>query len=172
MSCCSKLKEIVKKILKAIKPLLTIALLAAAAYFLFFAPAGMLTPLSGVSWLPAWAKTASASATTWGVAALGAALVINPDGVSDIMSNAANAVGTVAGKVAGGLAAGVVGGVTASVFGMSPTALIALAGLLYFFVFSDDAKDNRDAVAAVLPDRTEKSDDQKKSLAAPREVPL
>lgn len=151
MSCCSKLKEIVKKIIKAIKPLLTIALLAAAAYFFWWSAPGMLTPLAGVSWLPAWATTASASATTWGVAALGAALVINPGGVGDLMGEAAEAVGSVAGRVTTGLAAGVATGVTGALFGMSPTALIATGLLLYFFVFSDDSKKNRDAVKDVLP---------------------
>lgn len=144
MSCCSKLASIVKKLVGALRKVLVIVLLVAAVYFTWFAAPGMLTPLSGLSWLPAGITTLSASGTVWGVAALGAALIVDSEAVADVVGGAANAVGTTAGRVVTGVAGGLVAGVTGSALGMSPLTLLAVAGLLYFFVFSDKAKKRRD----------------------------
>lgn len=135
MSCCGKLGEALKKIFDALKPLLAVALLCVSAYFLFLAPAGATvgSVFGGLSWMPSVITTSTVSATTAGYLALGAAVIVDADGVSELAASAANTVGNIAGNVVAAAAAGA----SAALFGGNAWlwALGALA--LYFLVIGD-----------------------------------
>lgn len=133
---CKGISSILKSIVNALKPILTIALLAAAAYFLFIAPAGatLAGTFSGISWMPAVIAESALSVTTAGYIALGAAVVLNPEGVAQVTSSVAEGVGSIAGAVLSGVATGLVQG--------SSIGTWALYGALaWFFLFRKDSKD-------------------------------
>lgn len=154
---CSGISSILKSIVNALKPILTIALLAAAAYFLFIAPAGatLASTFSGISWMPAVIAESSISVVTAGYLALGAAVVLNPEGVAQVVSSVANSVGTVAGSVISGVATGLISG--------SNIGTWALYGALaWFFLFRKDSKDET-YVDRQLRRRDEREDAEYKS---------
>lgn len=164
MSCCGKLGEALKKIFNALKPLLAVALLCVSAYFLFLAPAGATvgSVFGGLSWMPSVITTSTISATTAGYLALGAAVIVDADGVSKLAGSVANKVGRIAGKVVAAAAAGA----GAGLFGGNAWiwALGALA--LYFLMTGDDeeestSKDGSAPEADAPPARAE----QKTSLS-------
>lgn len=138
MSCCGKIGAVLKKILSKLKPILTVLLLAFAAYMLFFvAPGTMVTLFEGFSWLPAWATTATATASVWGYAALGLALVINPEGVSEVAGSIAGTIGSVAGSVISGAVGGAAAGLLSNPwFGLAA----AVAVWFLFFRKGDDGE--------------------------------
>lgn len=145
MACCSKIGEFLKKIVNALRPLLAVVLLCTAAYFAFFTGPGMIAALEGFTFLPAFITAATAPASVWAFAALGAALLIDGETVGEIAGSVASTVGEIAGDVASSVATGVLGGL----FGgsTSVTTWLALAALAYFFIFSDGAKNNRQSVS-------------------------
>lgn len=133
---CKGISSILKSIVNALKPILTIALLAAAAYFLFIAPVGATlgSTFAGVSWMPAVIAESALSVATAGYLALGAAVVLNPEGVAEVASSVANGVGSVAGSILSGVTKGLVKG--------SSIGTWALYGALaWFFLFRKDSKD-------------------------------
>lgn len=134
MSCCSKIGDILRQIVDALGPILTIALLCVAAYFLIFAAPEALTALSGFTWLPTSLTTLSLQASTWGYLALGAAVVLDPATAAEIVGSVASGVGTIAGTVV----TSVVGGVVSGLFGTSTSnlLLIGLAGYLLYAYFT------------------------------------
>lgn len=143
-----------KSILDAIKPILTIALLCFAAYALILAGPGVLPFLKGIAWLPA--TVAGASATTLGYIALGAAIILDPDGVADVAGGVADTIGTVAGAVVSGAVGGLLTGVTG---GSSLLGWAALAAAAWFIFFRKKDKD----------DERKKEGDDSDKCSAPRE---
>lgn len=146
MSCCSKLGNIIKKVINALKPILVVALLCVAAYFLILAPAGAVALFEGFTFLPTFVTSLSLQASTWGYLALGAAVMVDPAAVGEIAGNAAKAVGEVAGTVVSAAA----GGVAASLFGGSSGWVFAAVGafLFYKFFLASDDDDEREAEPA------------------------
>lgn len=142
MSCCSKLGDIIKKVINALKPILVVALLCVAAYFLILAPAGSVALFEGFTFLPTFATSLSLQASTWGYLALGAAVMVDPNAVGEIAGNAAEAVG----KVAGTVAAGVAGGVATGLFGGSNGWFFAAIGafLLYKLFIAKDGDEEEE----------------------------
>lgn len=153
MACCSKIGEFLKKIVNALRPLLAVVLLCTAAYFAFFAGPGMIAALEGFTFLPAFITAATAPASVWAYAALGAAILIDGKTVGELAGSVASTVGEIAGGVATSVATGVLGGLVGG--STSVTTWLALAALAYFFIFSDSAKDNRRSVSNAF-----KSDDK------------
>lgn len=161
MSCCGKLGEALKKIFNALKPLLAVALLCVSAYFLFLAPAGATvgSVFGGLSWMPTAIATSAVSASTAGYLALGAAVLVDSEGVSQLAGSVASTVGKVAGTVvaaaAGGLASGLFGG---------NAALWIIGGLaLYFLLKSDDEEEKEDGAR----DADVEKGDLKREVPAP-----
>lgn len=133
---CKGISSILKSIVNALKPILTIALLAAAAYFLFIAPVGATlgSTFAGISWMPAVIAESALSVATAGYLALGAAVVLNPEGVAQVASSVANGVGAVASSIVSGVLKGFASG--------SNIGSWALYGALaWFFLFRKDSKD-------------------------------
>lgn len=144
MSCCSKLGDIIKKVINALKPILVVALLCVAAYFLILAPAGSVALFQGYTFLPTFVTSLSLQASTWGYLALGAAVMVDPSAVGEIAGNAAEAVG----KVAGTVVAAAAGGVASGLFGGSNGWFFAAIGafLVYkLFIAKDDDEEEEDA---------------------------
>lgn len=143
MSCCSKIGDIIKKVINALKPILVVALLCVAAYFLILSPPGALALFEGFTFLPAFVTSLSLQASTWGYLALGAAVMVDPNAVGEIAGNAAEAVGEVAGTVI----AGVAGGVASGLFDGSNGWFFAAIGafLVYkLFIAKDDDKKKKE----------------------------
>lgn len=136
MSCCSSITDVLKKVLSAIAPIVAIALVCFAVYALFIAGPGVLGALQGLSWMPA--GLAAMEATTLGYIALGAALIISPETVTEI----ATSIATTVGKVAGTIATAALGGLAGGLFDVSsPWGLALLAGAFYYFVLRDKKTD-------------------------------
>lgn len=133
---CKGISSILKSIVNALKPILTIALLAAAAYFIFIAPAGATlgSTFAGISWMPAVIAESTLSVATAGYLALGAAVVLDPEGVAAVTSSVANNVGSVAGSILSGVTAGLVSGSNIG-------AWVLYGALAWFFLFRKDSKD-------------------------------
>lgn len=145
MGCCSQITDMLKSILSALGPIIAIALVCFAVYFIFLAGPGVLTALAEFTWLPASLTGLTLEAATWGYLALGAAVIISPETVTAIAGTAAKVVG----KVAGAVVAGVAGGLVAGATGMSFTslALWGIGGYLLFTLLTKDKKEP--AVTAV-----------------------
>lgn len=148
MSCCGKLGEALKKIFNALKPLLAVALLCASAYFLFLAPAGATvgSVFGGLSWMPSVITTSAMSATTAGYLALGAAVIVDADGVAELASSAAKTVGNIAGKVVAAAAAGA----SAGLFGGNAW-LWALGALAVYFLVAGDSDEEDTSKDSAVP---------------------
>lgn len=125
----------------ALGPILQIVLLCVAAYFLWFAPQVVTAALSGFTWLPAAISTATFSAATWGYLALGAAVLIDPEGFGEIAGGVAETVGEVAGSVIAGAA----GGVATGLFGTSWTTIFfgAIGAYLLYGYLTRDKSDEQ-----------------------------
>lgn len=167
MSCCAKLGEIVKKLLNVVKKVLAIVLIAVAVYFFWFAGPEVIAALASFEFLPAVMTTFTASPFVWGTAALGAALLLDGPGIAKIAGKAATSVGKVVGTTVGGLTSGIVGGVSASLFGMTPGALLLLGLAAYWLFFSDNSKDNRSEVKSWFKDDEGKKDAQSQKVEVP-----
>lgn len=132
MSCCGKLGAALKKIFNALRPLLAVALLCVAAYFLFLAPVGATvgSVFGSISWMPLAVSGSAMTATTAGYIALGAAVLVDAEGIGEIVGSA---VGTVA-NTAGAVIAAAAGGAASGLFGGNflPFALGAFALYLFF----------------------------------------
>lgn len=137
MSCCSKIGEILKSIVKALKPILAVALLAFAAYAIWVVGPAALGSVPALSWMPA--AVLGMSGTTAGYIALGAALIVDGDTIASIGGELAEGVGEVAGAVIGGIGAGLVSSVTSS--SLFPW-LIGGAILWYFWSRDDEKGDD------------------------------
>lgn len=162
MSCCGKLGEALKKIFNALKPLLAVALLCVSAYFLFLAPAGATvgSVFGGLSWMPTAITTSAISASTAGYLALGAAVLVDSEGVSQLAGTVASSVGKVAGTVVAAAAGGLVSGLSGG------NALLWIIGglALYFLLTSDDDERKEDDVRDV----DVKEGDLEREVPAPR----
>lgn len=131
MSCCKSIGEALKKVLKAIAPILAIALIAFAAYAYFVVGAAQLGSVAALSWMPA--GMAAISGTTAAYIALGASILLDPSTVGEVLGDVAEGVGSVIGDVIGGVAGGLFGG---------NFLLIALGGLaLWWFLSKDDEEE-------------------------------
>lgn len=141
MSCCGKLGAALKKIFNALRPLLAVALLCVAAYFLFLAPVGATvgSVFGSISWMPAAISGSAMAATTAGYLALGAAVLVDAEGIGEVVGGA---VGTVA-RTAGAVVAAAAGGALSGLFGGNflPLALGAFA-LYLFFTRKKDKDEN------------------------------
>jgi hypothetical protein len=136
MSCCSKIGEILKSIVKALAPILAVALLAFAVYAIWVVGPATLGSVSALSWMPT--AVFGMSGTTAGYIALGAALIVDGDTIADIGGEIAEGVGEVAGAVIGGIGGGLVSSVTSS--SLFPW-LVGGAILWYFWSRDDEEKD-------------------------------
>lgn len=140
MSCCSKISEILAKVMKALGPILTIALVAFAAFCAFAGP-WFIPALEGfLGFLPS--AMIGLQATTWAYMALGAAVLVDSFTGGEVLGSIANGIGKVAGKVI----AGVVGGVGVGIFGtggFSTLFLYGSLGLLAYFLLTSDSKDEK-----------------------------
>lgn len=162
MSCCNKLSDIIKKVISALKPILVVALLCVAAYFLILAPAGAVALFEGFTFLPAFVTSVSLKASTWGYLALGAAVMVDPAAVGEVAGNVAESVGQIAGTVISAAA----GGVASSLFGGSSSWILAAAGafLFYKFFLASDDDEKREAEA---PSDKSTGDHKKREAKAP-----
>lgn len=140
MSCCSSITDVLKNILKAIAPIVAIALVCFAIYAIFLAGPGALAFLQGVTWLPAGIVAMEAS--TLGYLALGAALVVSPETVTEIATSVAKTVGNVAGIVIAGVTGGLVSGLFGGASGTTILGYAAVAALAYYFLFKKKDKDS------------------------------
>lgn len=132
MSCCSSITDVLKNIIKAIAPIVAIALVCFAVYAIFLAGPGALALLQGVTWLPAGLVAMEAS--TVGYLALGAALLVSPETVTEIATTVAKTVGSVAGTVLAGVTGGLVSGLFGGASGTTILGYAALAALAYYFL--------------------------------------
>lgn len=112
MSCCRKIGEVLKSIVKALKPILAVALVAFAAYAVWVVGPATLGSVPALSWMPS--AILGMSGTTAGYIALGAALIVDGDTIANIGGELAEGVGEVAGAVIGGIGAGAVSSITSS----------------------------------------------------------
>lgn len=135
MSCCSKISEILSKVLKALGPILVIALLAFAAFALFAGP-WFIPALEGfMTFLPS--AMIGLEATTWAYMALGAAVLVDSLTGGEVIGSIAAGIG----KVAGSVIAGVAGGLGTGLFGeggFSKVLVYAGLGVLAYFLLSKD----------------------------------
>lgn len=138
MSCCGKIAAVLKKVLDALGPILAVALVCFAAYLLVFATPGFIVAMEGFVSLPAFLT--GLEATTWAYIALGTAVIISPETVTEIASEAGQFVGKAVSNIAGAVVAGAAGGVTGFFSdGLGQGLLYAgLAYLAYVFFFKDD----------------------------------
>lgn len=135
MDCCGKIGDILKSIMNAIRPLLAIALICVAAYFMWWAPTGAWAAFAAnITWMPAF--LVGASNTTLAIVAFGAALVVDSDTVVALAASGARAVGNVIGSVIGAVATGLTGGL----FGKDGLAFLVGGLALYWFLTSDSEK--------------------------------
>lgn len=146
MSCCNKITDILKGILKAIGPILTIALLAFAAYMIIFEGPLFMSALQGfVGILPE--AILGLEAATYGYIALGAAVIVDASTGGEMIGSIVTGVAKVAGKII----AGVAGGVATGLFGpggLSNLLLYGSLGLLaYWFIVK--RKDDEDPAATL-----------------------
>lgn len=132
MSCCKSIGAALKKIVKAIAPILAVALLAFAAYSYFVIGPAALGSVKALAWLPA--GMAGLSGATAAYIALGASVVLDPSAAGDVLGGAAEAVGEVAGDVLGGLVTGITGGGS-----LLPLLLGGLA--IWWFFLRDKSED-------------------------------
>lgn len=169
MSCCSGLANVLKKVFNALKPLLTVALLCAAAYFLFLAPATATlgSTLGSLSWMPTVIAESTLAASTVGYIALGAAVLVDPEGIGELAGSAAQTIGKVAGSVVAGLAGGVAGGL----FGGNFLGFAALGALAWFLFFRKDDDGETVSERAGWTD-TKAIRDKKREAAADREISM
>lgn len=144
MSCCSKIADILKKVLSALGPILAIALVCLAAYFFIWAGPGFITAMEGYLSLPSF--LVGLEPTTWGYIALGMAVVASPETITQVATSAGKFVGKVVSNVAGAILAGVAGG--ASGFfsgGLGQGILFAgLAYLGYKFFIAERKEESRE----------------------------
>lgn len=154
MDCCGKIGEVISKIMDAIKPILAVVLLAVAAYYLWWAqPGAWASMVAGMEWMPA--ILAGASNELIATLAFGAALVVSPETVVEIASQAAKTVGSVASKVVAATATGLAAGL----FGENGLALLIGAAVLYFFLTRDKAeKEKVEESVPVSEKRVSKTD--------------
>lgn len=138
MSCCSKIGEVLKSLVKALKPILAVALVAFAAYAVWVVGPATLGSVPALSWMPA--TILGMSGTTAGYIALGAALIVDGDTIANIGGELAEGVGEVAGAVIGGIGAGLVSSVTSSSF----LPLLIGGAIFWFFWLRDDRKEEKD----------------------------
>lgn len=164
MSCCGKIGEALKKVFKVLKPLLAVALVAFAGYLLWLVPAGATlgSVLAGVSWLPAALTTSTITATTAAYIALGAAVVIDSEGLGAAAGSVAKGVGTVAGKVLAGAAAGVAAGVSG---GNNWLLYAALAAAAWYFLFRDE-EDKETETESASPNQRKATTEETSAIAA------
>lgn len=150
MSCCKSIGEALKKVLKAIAPILAIALIAFAAYAYFVVGAQALGSVAALSWMPA--GMAALSGTTAAYIALGASVLLDPSAAGEVIGDVGEGIGTVITKVIGGVAEGMFGG---------NFLLFAIGGLaLWWFLSKDDEKTTTEVeVKAVPPETSAKSMD-------------
>lgn len=135
---CKAIGAVLKKIVKALKPILAVALLAFAAYAFFVIAGSTLGSVAALSWMPAGAATLTG--TTAAYIALGAAVLIDGSTVGSIVGSAAKGVGKVAGAVVSGVVGGALAGVTGGNFW-----LYAIGGVaLWYFLSSDDDKKKKE----------------------------
>lgn len=127
MSCCSKIGEVLKSLVKALKPILAVALVAFAAYAIWVVGPAALSTVPTLSWMPT--TILGMSGTTAGYIALGAALIVDGDTIANIGGELAEGVGEVAGAVIGGIGAGVVSSATSSPF----FSLLVGGAIVWFF---------------------------------------
>lgn len=143
MSCCGKLGAALKKIFNALRPLLAVALLCVAAYFLFLAPAGATvgSVFGSVPWMPLAVSGSAMTATTAGYVALGAAVLVDAEGIGGIVGDAAGAVA----RTAGAVVAAAIGGAASGLFGgdFLPLALGAFVLYLFFTRKKDEDKSGK-----------------------------
>lgn len=125
--------DVLKKVLKALGPILTIALLAFAAYMLIFGGPLFMTAIQGFAGiLPE--VIVGMEAATWGYIALGAAVVIDLATGGEMIGSIVEGVGKVAGKIIAGAAAGLGVGLFGD-GGFGKVAVYAGLGfLLYLFL--------------------------------------
>lgn len=140
MSCCKSIGEALKKVLKAIAPILAIALLAFAAYAYFVVGAAQLGSVAALSWMPA--GMAAISGTTAAYIALGASILLDPSTVGSVLGDVAEGVGTVIGDVIGGVAGGLFGG---------NFLLIALGGFALWWLLTKDDKEEATPTKSSTP---------------------
>lgn len=129
--CCSKITDALKGIMGSIGKIVAIALLCAAVYFTWFAGPGAIQALAGISWLPATLQAASATGPVWGAVALGAAVLIDSETVTEVVTKAGAAIG----NAAAGVVAGVASGLASGLGGSNLLAWVAAAAIAYWFVF-------------------------------------
>lgn len=147
MDCCGKLGDIISGIIEAIRPLLAIALVALAIYFMWFASAEFMAYFANITWLPAMITTLGS--TELAVVAFGAALLVDSSTVAAIAQKAASTVGKVVGSVIGAVA----GGVTTGLFG--PNAVYwLLGGLALYLLLTSDKKPSSGLGTSALPDES------------------
>lgn len=154
MSCCDSIIDTLKSVLSAIAPIVAIALMAFAVYAIFLAGPGAFSFLAELAWVPA--GVAAMEASTLGYIALGAALIVSPETVTDIATSVAETVGSVAGTVVTGIAGGLVGGL----FGGSGSIIgyAALAALGYYFFFRKKSPEEEERAALRAEAKAEKSE--------------
>lgn len=144
MSCCKSIGEALKKVLKAIAPILAVALIAFAAYSYFVVGAAKLGSIAALSWMPA--GMAAVSGTTAAYIALGASILLDPSTVGSVLGDVAEGVGTVVGDVIGGVAEGVAGSLIGGNF-----LLIALGGLALWWLLTKDDKKEAEPTKSSTP---------------------
>lgn len=171
MSCCSKIGEILKSIVKALAPILAVALIAFAVYAIWVVGPAALGSVPALSWMPT--AILGLSGTTAGYIALGAALLVDSDTVADIGGAIAGGVGQVAGAVIAGVGGGLVSSVTSS--DLFPW--LVGGAILWFFWLRDDGEkgkeDDRkqDNPSAQSPPQPAGRDDGKKDDPRARSTP-
>lgn len=147
MSCCSKIAEMLKKVLSSLGPILAIALLCFAAYLLVVssgAAASLIAAMEGFVGLPTF--LVGLEATTWAYIAIGLAVVVSPETVTDLASNAGSFVGKTVGNIAGAVAAGVVGGATGFASGgLGSVVLYAALGWGAWMLFKQKKEHDKEA---------------------------
>lgn len=158
MSCCSKIGALLKKVLDALGPILTIALLCFSAYLLIVSAgtgAGLIASMEGYLALPA--ALVGLSPTTWAFVAIGMAVVISPTTVGAIASGAGEVVGKVTSGVlsaASKFLGGALGGLASGGGGLLTFGLISV-GLYFLFGKKgndEEPKDTTTVKAVVKPD--------------------
>lgn len=154
MSCCSKIGDILRKVLDSLGPIISIALLCVAAYFLIFAGPGAIAALEGFTFLPASLTTLTLQASTWGYLALGAAVIIDPAFVAETAGTIAKSVGNIAGAVVSGLTGGLVSGLFG---GDSFLPALVAGGLIWFFFFRKKDNESDSSTEPKEPDKIEQS---------------
>ena len=148
MSCCSKIGEILKSIVKALAPILAVALLAFAVYAIWVVGPAVLGSVPALSWMPT--ALLGMSGTTAGYIALGAALLVDGDTIADIGGEIGEGIGGVAGAVIGGIGGGLVSGFTSS--SLLPW---LIGGVIFWYFWSRDDEKKED-------EKKEERDDEKR----------